>query len=89
MKNLVGSFLLFFVSMLGFAQAVTIEDARKFYAESMKDKTVCESVYKKFEKVTEKDNVLLRGYKGAVSVAMSKHLKTAKEKTTMPLRSTC
>lgn len=73
--------LLVFVSLQisAFCQ-VTIDEARKIYTESMDNKTTCEAAYAKFASVKNSGNPLLTGYKGAVSVAMSKHGKAAKEK---------
>lgn len=62
------------------SQTMTVDEARKVYAESMKNKETCEIAYKRFSQVNDADKPLLVGYKGAVMVAMSKHLKTAKEK---------
>jgi hypothetical protein len=64
------------------AQSITLEEARKIYASSMQDKATCEEAYEKFTSVSNYGNALLRGYKGAVSVALSKHLKITKEKIT-------
>ncbi len=82
MKNV---FLLFAFILSGLrlsAQTMTLEEARKIYAGSMQDKATCEAAYQKFQSVTNTGNSLLTGYKGAVSVAMSKHLKVVKDKIT-------
>ncbi len=80
MKNIV-SFILFSILPLSlYSQGMTLEEARKVYAESMHDKATCEAAYKKIASVQNSDNHLLMGYKAAITVAMSKHLKTTKEK---------
>jgi len=77
--------LLIILSMLAFChisygQSITLEEARKYYSEAMKNKETCESIFRKFANVSSSENNILLGYKGAVTVAMSKYLKTAKEK---------
>jgi hypothetical protein len=74
-------FLIFCTALSAFSQqAVTIEEARKIYAESMDDKATCEAAYLRFASVKNSGNPLLTGYKGAITVAMSKHEKTTKAK---------
>lgn len=73
-------FLFVLIGLVSFGQTMTVEEARKIYSGSMQDKATCEAAYKKFTQVTAIDNALLRGYKGAVTVAMSKHTKVVKEK---------
>jgi hypothetical protein len=79
-KNIFQVIFLLLISIAVTAQSVTLEEARKIYSESMQDKATCEDAYQKFTLVKNSGNPLLTGYKGAVSVAMSKHLKAAKEK---------
>ena len=59
---------------------MTLDEARKVYSESMKDKATCEAAYNKISQTKDSDNSLLVGYKAAITIAMSKHLKTTKEK---------
>jgi hypothetical protein len=72
--------LLFFSSFSAIGQGMSVEEARKVYAESMGNKATCETAYEKISQVSNSDNHLLMGYKGAISIAMAKHLKTPKEK---------
>jgi hypothetical protein len=80
MKEIAAVFLFVLFGIVASGQTMTVEEARKIYAGSMQDKSTCEAAYKRFSQVTSADNVLLRGYKGAVIVAMSKHTKVVKEK---------
>jgi hypothetical protein len=82
MKIIIFSLSLYLSVLTSFAQVMTVEEARKIYSETMNDKAACEAAYKKFVQITSFDNVLLKGYKGAVTVAMSKHVKIIKEKIT-------
>jgi len=69
-------------SLSTYGQGVTLEEARELYSSAMNDKVVCEEAFSKFSQLDQPESFLLTGYKGAVTVAMSKHLKTAKEKMT-------
>jgi hypothetical protein len=80
MKEIVAVFLFLLGTIVSYGQAMTLEEARKIYSGTMQDKAICEAAYKKFLQVTASDNALLMGYKGAVTVAMSKHVKVVKEK---------
>ena len=81
MKYIFQTILFLCIGFTASAQTtITLEEARKIYSESMQDKATCEDAYQKFTSVKNTGNPLLTGYKGAVSVAMSKHLKAAKEK---------
>jgi hypothetical protein len=68
------------IALAGMAQGVTIEEARKLYAGSMESKETCETAYARFAQVESTASPLLVGYKAAITVAMSKHQKVAKEK---------
>lgn len=80
MKKIIVLLLFLSARISAFCQGVTLEEARKIYTESMDNKITCEAAYAKFASVKNTGNPLLTGYKGAVSVAMSKHGKAAKEK---------
>jgi hypothetical protein len=80
MKEIAIVFLFVVNSITSFGQGMTVEEARKIYSALMQDKATCEAAYKKFSQVTAADNTLLMGYKGAVTVAMSKYVKVVKEK---------
>lgn len=79
MKNIFLTISLIALNLVATAQSITLEEARKIYAGSMQDKSTCEMAYQKFTSVNP-GNALLMGYKGAVSVALSKHLKITKDK---------
>ena len=68
------------ISISAYTQSMTLEEARKVYAESMNNKVTCEAAYKKISLVQNSENHLLMGYKAAISIALSKHLKSTKEK---------
>ncbi len=80
MKNLFTLIILILSNLVLHGQSMTLEEARSVYSESMKDKVICETAYNKISKVLDSENNILIGYKAAITVAMSKHLKTTKEK---------
>jgi len=80
MKNILSILFLFISGSFAFGQSISLEEARKAYVESMNSKEACEAAYKKTSSLPLSENHLLMGYKAAISIAMSKHLKTAKEK---------
>ena len=81
MRDWIFIILIFFFSTSAFSQGMTLEEARKVYSESMANKAICEAAYKKIStNVQALDNHLLMGYKAAISIALSKHLKSTKEK---------
>jgi hypothetical protein len=80
MKTIVTFILALFSVVVVSAQGMTLEEARKVYSESMKDNATCEAAYTKISQVANYDNSILTGYKAAITIAMSKYLKTTKEK---------
>ncbi len=74
--------LLLFIVASGtiYAQVMTLEEARKIYAESMSNKAACEAAYLKISPISNSENNSLTGYKGAITMAMAKYLKTPKDK---------
>lgn len=80
MKTIVIFILALFSIVIVSGQGMTLEEARKVYSESMKDNATCEAAYTKISQVDNYNNSLLMGYKAAITIAMSKYLKTTKEK---------
>jgi hypothetical protein len=80
MKKIFYLFLLFTSSFSAMGQGMTLDEARNVFTESINSKTACEIAYKKISQIPNSENHLLMGYKAAISIAMAKHLKTAKEK---------
>ena len=76
---------LLFVSLVlicfsSFAQGITLEETRKLYTDATTTSAGCEKLYNKLSSVSETDNSVLRGYKGAVTLMMANYKKTTGDK---------
>jgi len=79
MKKIIHFIFLLFPAVLVMAQGITMDEVRKMYAASAKDKEVCGKLYNRLSAKEHKDN-LMTGYYGAISANMANHAKEPKQK---------
>lgn len=60
--------------------STNIKEVRKMYPLAMEDSGITDELYKDLSNVSEADNIILYGYKGAILTLKAKHAKSIKEK---------
>ncbi|MBQ4913722.1 hypothetical protein J8L85_04690 [Maribacter sp. MMG018] len=60
--------------------SMNLKEVRKMYPMAIEDPNVTDELYKDLSNVSEADNIILYGYKGATLTLKAKHAKSIKEK---------
>lgn len=60
--------------------SINLKEIRKMYPLAIDDPSVTNELYKNLSNVSEADNIILYGYKGAILTLKAKHAKSIKEK---------
>ncbi len=80
MKSIWLSLSLLLELLGGFAQTITLEEARRNYYQCTTDKQTCEQLFTRLSESHSENNTVLNGYYGAVAANLANHTREPAQK---------